>query len=371
MPTPNPLLRYATDEFVADGVTTDWEISFVGGYIAPEHVFAMSVVIDPATGLATDRQSHTVEIIASGPNSATARVAPAVANQRKLFIYRSTPVTEMLVNYVNGSIISRKNLNLSNDQLLKIIQEMIDNLNITSLTVDQQVGTIVDLTTLIQQIYNQVIELLESTGIIGVAPKVWAGAWEGEYEGVTDFPIPAADVTDAAFYDVYIDNLGMIPVTDYTVIIDEDNPANSAIRFTEPRPTGSKWFAVLRGFAKPYAGPPPISQVDLRVPVYNVDGGVFFADKDVEFGLVNLTASAGCVVTIRAASATNTIGTGSYISFLQTGGEVTIGSDAEVTLKVPVQCVAATRGLNATVTATCIDADNNIWLLSGDLAKEA
>ena len=44
MATPDPELRYATDVFDANGVQTDWEISFVGGYINPSHVYAMSGV---------------------------------------------------------------------------------------------------------------------------------------------------------------------------------------------------------------------------------------------------------------------------------------------------------------------------------------
>lgn len=373
MPTPDPLLRYATDSFPANGVTTDWEISFVGGYIDPEHVYAMSVVLDTETGLATDRTSHPVQIISESEDSSIARVTPAVAAGRTLYIYRSTPLQQMLVNYVAGSLISKKNLNLSNDQLLKIIQEMVDNLNITALTVDQQLGTIIDLEQLIQEIYQTVLELLEAGGIIGVEPKVWTGSWTGDNEGVTDFPIAGADVEQAAFYDVYVDQLGMVPEGDYTIIIDEDDPANSAIRFAEPAPNGSVWFAVLRGFAKPYSGPPPISLSSLRVPIITASGLVYFASNESEYALVNLTEAAGCEVTLREipAMGATRLGDGSYMSFMQGGGAVTVIGDAGVIINVPAGCLPATRGQYSVITATCLSADTNTWVLSGDLAKEA
>ena len=63
MAVPDPQLRYATDVFDANGVTTDWQISFTGGYIDPSHVYAMSGILDEETQLLTDRTSHTVEVL--------------------------------------------------------------------------------------------------------------------------------------------------------------------------------------------------------------------------------------------------------------------------------------------------------------------
>lgn len=372
MAVPDPQLRYATDVFDANGVTTDWQISFTGGYINPSHVYAMSGILDEETQLLTDRTPHSVVVLSEDDNASTVRVSPAVAAGRKLYIYRSTPVQQMLVDYVNGSIINKTNLNLSNDQLLKIIQEMFDSLNIATLTIDQQVGVVVDLSQLIQQIYLQVLELLAAGGIVSVAPRVWDGSWTGHQSGDTDFDMEGADISDAGFYDVYVNGIGMQPNVDYQVsLADEDSP--SYIRFTTVPAEGSVWFAVLRGFAKPYTGPTPITSLDLRVKVVAATGPIFYADKAVEYGLIRCTYGSPVTVTVNAipvvGDGETKMAAGSYFSVLQQGGPVSVVGDTDVTLLIPAGCLAATRGLNSTISLTCIDGDTNTWLLSGDLAK--
>ncbi|AHB12189.1 tail fiber protein [Xylella phage Prado] len=373
MAVPDPQLRYATDVFDANGVTTDWQISFTGGYIDPSHVYAMSGILDEETQLLTDRTSHTVEVLSEDENSSTVRVEPAVAAGRKLYIYRSTPVQQMLVDYVNGSIISKTNLNLSNDQLLKIIQEMFDSLNIATLSIDQQVGVVVDLNKIITEIYKEVLELLAAGGIVSVAPRVWSGSWTGDQADDTDFDMVGADVSGAGFYDVYVNGIGMQPDVDYQVTL-ADGTDPSFIRFATVPAEGSIWFAVLRGYAKPYTGPAPITATSLRVPIIPAEGPTYYADKATEYGLVRCTYAGGCTVNINlipeVGDGETKLASGSYFSVQQKAGPVVITGDAGVTLEVPAGCIAATRGTNSVVTATCIDGDTNTWLLSGDLAKE-
>ncbi|UUR56233.1 tail fiber protein [Xanthomonas phage pXoo2106] len=372
MAVPDPQLRYATDVFDADGATTDWQISFTGGYINPSHVYAMSGLMDEETQLLTDRTPHTVEVLSEDDDASTVRVSPAVAAGRKLYIYRSTPVQQMLVDYVNGSIISKTNLNLSNDQLLKIIQEMFDSLNIATLSIDQQIGVIVDLNEIIQNIYKQVTELLAAGGIVSVAPRVWSGAWTGDQVDDTDFDIVGADVSGAGFYDVYVNGIGMQPDVDYQVTL-ADSTDPSFIRFATVPAEGSIWFAVLRGYAKPYTGPTPITAASLRVPIIPAEGPTYYAEKATEYGLVRCTYAGGCAVNINlipeVGDGETKLASGSYFSVQQKAGPVVITGDVGVTLEVPVGCTAATRGTNSVVTATCIDGDTNTWLLSGDLAK--
>ncbi len=374
MAVPDPQLRYATDVFDADGVTTDWQISFTGGYINPSHVYAMSGLLGEETQLLTDRTPHTVEVLSEDDDASTVRVSPAVAAGRKLYIYRSTPVQQMLVDYVNGSIISKTNLNLSNDQLLKIIQEMFDSLNIATLSIDQQVGVIVDLNEIIQNIYKQVTELLSAGGIVSVAPRVWSGAWTGDQEEDDQFFIPGADVTQAGFYDVYANGLGLEPTVDYEIIVNTSNPAESAIRFAEVPAPGSIWFAVLRGYAKPYTGPQPVTALGLRLKVVEAVGPTFYADKAVEFGFIRCTNEAGCEVRVNAIPAVGDaevkMGAGSHFSIAQKGGPVIVTADPGVVIDIPGGCLAQTRAVNSVISLTCEDADTNTWTLSGDLAKE-
>lgn len=369
----DPQLRYATDVFDANGTQTDWQISFTGGYIDPSHVYAMSGLLDEETQLLTDRTAHTLQVLAEDNDTSTVRIEPAVAAGRKLYIYRSTPVQQMLVDYVNGSVLSKSNLNLSNDQLLKIIQEMFDSLNIATLSIDQQVGVVVDLNKIITEIYREVLELLAAGGIVSVAPRVWNGQWSGESGQDLEFLMPGADVGESGFYDVYVNGVGMQPGVDYEVTLGEDI-AETRIRFSEVPAPNSIWFAVLRGYAKPYTGPAPITQVDLRLKVIEADGPTYFVDKDSEYALIRCTFPDGATVTVNSIPAVgdplNKLGAGSYLSIQQCAGPVTLVPPAGAAFEVPAGCAARPRGVNSVVSLTCIDPDTGTWLLSGDLAKE-
>ena len=363
----DPQLRYATHTEVADGVKTDFEINFVGGYINPTHVLAVSVVVDEATGLTTDRQVHLTEIISSSGNAATVRIAPAVEAGRTVVIFRSTPKMAMLVQYLNGSILSKENLDLANKQLLMLIQEMLDNHNENSLTLREVVDHTIDLSNLIEEIYEEVLRLLSSGGIISVEPRLWTGVGDGE---TLDWPLVGADVADAGFYDTYVAGMGVIPNEDFSILT-TDSPEDTMIHFETPVPDGVVWFTVLRGYAKPYAGPPPV--VSLDIPVHDAEGPTFHVDEAVRWGLVRAGHPDGCEFTLKAINPLNEnrLNTGSYVSFCQkTFGPVTVVGDPGVTLSVPAGCLPQTRAQNSIITATCEDADSNLWILSGDLAQD-
>lgn len=370
MATPNSGVRYATDVFDANGTQTDWQISFIGGYIDATHVYAYSQRLDPATGLLTDRQDHAVEVLAEDDDSSTVRIAPAVGAGRKLFIFRSTPVMKMLVDYVNGSIINKSNLNLANDQLLKIIQEMLDTVNFTNLSVDQQLDIVIDLDKLVREVYEEVLKLIAAGGIISVSPRVWT--WTTE-SGTTDYLMPGADVDSAGMYDTYMEGSGLIPDTDYTVELIDGDLTQSTLRLLFDPPEGAVLFTVLRGFAQPYQGAPPATIADLRTPVINVTGGVYFPTLETDRALVKCWSDAGTNISVgpipEAGSAASKLGTGSYFTVRQKGiGQVLITPEAGVTVEYPSDCLARTRTAGSAITLTCEDAENNIWLLTGDMA---
>ena len=176
---------------------------------------------------------------------------------------------------------------------------------------------------------------------------------------------------DAGFYDTYVAGLGVIPNTDYAILT-SDTPEDTLIHFEEAPGDGVVCFTVLRGYAKPYTGPAPITSMD--IPIYDTELALFFADEAVRWGLVRCTNGDGCEVAIKEIDPLNEnrLRDGSYFSFVQRGvGPVTIVADSvDVTINVPAGCIAQTRAYNSTITATCEDADSNIWLLSGDLAQE-
>ena len=357
--------RYATDSYETDGIQTDWNISFSGGYISEAHVGAYSVVVDAETGLETDRTEHTLTFL----SETVVRITPAVPANRKLYLYRDTPKTDIMVSFVNGKVLNKANLDLANRQAIFGIAEIVDALSAARIAVDQQSGNIVNLSEIIQEVYETVLALLAEGGIVSVTPRVWAFEFNGED---TDYPMPGADVGDPGFYDTYVSGAGLNPLSDYTVILGED-VADSVIRFTEAPPLGQTGFAVLRGWAKPYTGPSPVT--DLRIPVIPFSGTAYFAGKESEFSLVVCSSASNVQFNVKEISPTggaSELRTGSYLSVRQAGsGQVSLISETpEVTIIAPTGYQAATRALGSTVSLVCESAETNVWSVTGDLAQE-
>lgn len=116
MPT-IPNVKYATFDGVGDGVQTQWEFNFSGGYISQDHV--KGYVTDATTGLSTDLVLSWV-----GPN--TVQVVPAVPDGDSIVIYRDTPKGAPLVDYTEGSIINERNLDITAQQAVFVAAEMVD-----------------------------------------------------------------------------------------------------------------------------------------------------------------------------------------------------------------------------------------------------
>ena len=358
----DPSFRYAVDTYDTDGVQTDWNVSFSGGYINEAHVGAYSVVVDPETELETDRIEHTLVFL----SATVVRISPAIADGRKLYIYRDTPKTDIMVSFVNGKVLNKANLDLANRQAIFGIAEIVDALAAARIVVDQQTGNIINLQQIINQVYEEVLELLAAGGIVSVAPRVWTFEFNGDD---ATFAIPGADVEAPGFYDVYVSGAGLQPVAEYTVEIAEDT-ADSTMTFSTVHADGLTGFAVLRGYAKPYVGAPPVT--DLRLPVVDVPGTTYFVDKPAEFAVLRCSNSAGCAVTVKTippgASPEDAMSVGSYFSVTQRGaGQVELLEDTGVTLILPDGLVAKTRAVGSTISAYCDNAESNTWVVAGDL----
>lgn len=372
----DPNYRYATQTWEADGVRTQYDIAFDGGYIRQSDVVAFSVLVDEATGLTTDRQIHPVVFLSeavdpdSGWKTAQVQITPAVAAGRRVVIFRSTEKSAALVRYMNGSVLTKKNLDLANDQSTFAIAEIMDGLNAARIDITAQVQEVIDMNTLVQELYEQIIELLAAGGIVSVAPRVWFGTGDGEG---TDFPLVGADVDGSGFYDTYVGGVGKEPSTDYAIIMGA-TVADTLIRFTTPPADGVRWFTVLRGYAKPYTGPQPV--VSLSAPVIDVPDTQYFIGKESEYALLralNDTAATFYVKEIPiSGDPTTKLGDGSYVSIAQRGAaQVLVAPDtAEVNLIVPAGYLPRTRALNSVISLTCEYGDGNAWIVSGDLAKE-
>ena len=372
----DPNYRYATQTWEADGERTQYDIAFDGGYIRQSDVVAFSVLVDPDTGLTTGRQIHPVVFLSESINTDTewktaqVQITPAIPAGRRVVIFRSTEKSAALVNYTNGSILTEKNLDLANDQSVFGIAEIMDGLNAARIDINAQVHEVIDMNQTIKELYEKIIELLAAGGIVSVTPRVWFGTGDGEG---TDFPLVGADVDGSGFYDTYINGVGMEPGKDYAIIMG-DTVADTLIRFTVPPADGVRWFTVLRGYAKPYAGPPPV--VSLSTPVIDVPGPQYFIGKESEYALLRSLNDTEATFFVKeipiSGDPTSKLGDGSYVSIAQRGAaQVVIEPDnAEVQLIVPTGHKPCTRALNSVISITCEYGDGNAWIVSGDLAKE-
>lgn len=369
----DPNYRYAEATFEGDGATLQFTFAFDGGYIRQSDVVGYTVVIDPGTGLpdGTTRTPVALTFVSEGPTNSTVSVATPIPVGTRLVIYRSTEKSKPLVAYANNSRLTNANLDLANKQAIFGIAEIMDGLNDSSLKLGQAVNEIIDTKTLVDYVYNQVIELLNASGIIGVKPLVWSFVGNGSD---TDFPIAGADLNDASFYDAYVSRLGQEPVVDFVILPSDAGGNPYAIRFAAPPANGAVGFVILRGSAKPYAGGAPVTEQDLRSKMIGVSSTAYFVDKAAEFGVLRCTSSSDTLVTINAVAAGAdpkvSMQTGSYFSATQRGsGQVTLAVDPGANLIVPAGCLPKTRGVNSTISAVCEDIDTNSWIVSGDLMK--
>lgn len=364
----DPTFRFATNVFDADGTDKVYDISFALGYIDGESVVAMSGVEDPTTKLLGDMKAHVVSFTDTPPGNRI-KVSPVPAAGRKLMVFRQTDISKLLVRFQDGKLQTGRNLDLNSTQLIMAIQEILDGLRNNNQIVEQQIGTIVDLNRIITDIYRQVLELLASGGIVSVTPKVWAGVWSAAEEtlGDTDFEIVGADVSDSGFYDTYIEGVGLEPGTDFSVALD----GVPKIRFARGDwPEGTRWFTILRGYAKPYTGPQPVTT--LAYPIIRSPATAYFVDQKDAFSVVLLNAQTAVTATLKLIPEVpgNKITTGTFITLVQRGGVVSLTSDPGVNLIIPGGTLARTRAMNSAMSLTCLDADANEWLVSGDLAKQ-
>lgn len=121
MPNPitDPGYRYATEHYPGDGVTTDFEFNFAGGYLEREHVTA------------SIREPNYLEIpipfnqlVFIGPNQL--RIPTACPVGKTLVIRRWTPKDLPMLDFVDGAILNEVNLNTITKQAIFSCAEMVD-----------------------------------------------------------------------------------------------------------------------------------------------------------------------------------------------------------------------------------------------------
>lgn len=217
----------------------------------------------------------------------------------------------------------------------------------------------------LRTLYLVIEQIQNGGGVVGVNPKYWEFTGNGED---TDFELPGSDVSDLLFYDVVVAGLSKEPYDEYTIVPASDG-SDFAVRFPAALANGVEGFVILRGYAKPYVGNPPVTT--LRIPIIDVDGTTFTADKSSEFSLLRTTNVNPCLLTIRQnAGDVFDWGDGSYFSVCQRGnGQARIVADTNVTLVVPSGFLPYTRTAGSIISAVCEYAEGDTWIISGDLAS--
>jgi hypothetical protein len=111
---------YATNRFTGDGMTTQFEFSFTGGYMDKAHVKAY--IEDTATKTRTPITVTPAMFV--GPYTLDLGIAAPVGSL--MVIYRDTPKDVPLVDFVNGSRITEANLDKVAQQAVFIGAEVYD-----------------------------------------------------------------------------------------------------------------------------------------------------------------------------------------------------------------------------------------------------
>lgn len=218
-------------------------------------------------------------------------------------------------------------------------------------------------------------QVIGGGGSVGVNPKTFEFEGDGEQ---TQFWMEGADIDSPEFYDTYIEMaagdrefIGQQPVVDYVIELDSAS-GGAWITFTAPPGDGVRGFTVLRGYARPYIGSPPMSWVDARTRIRVIDDG-HEPDIDDEFATLiyqhNMVDGEVLIQPTPPGAVDSKLYTGSYFSIQQEGvANVTVIGGAGVTIQQAADCLPRTRVQGSLITCTCIDGDLNRWAISGDMA---
>lgn len=221
------------------------------------------------------------------------------------------------------------------------------------------------------------------TGGVGVTPMSFLfqdDDGNGLADGVaTDFPIPQATIGDPSMYDVYFEQVvnagdfaGMRPGVDYSIIVGAD-PGDSVMRFAAAPAAGLRGFAVLRGYARPWAGDPPLTTTAMRRVL--LAGDNLLVDGAYENALVICQSNDPTTITIRVntGSASSDWRKGDFAPHFmvqQAGlGKVTVAIQAGGSVEPPEGFDLETRAQGAMI--SMVAGQDDAWSAGGDLLRLA
>jgi hypothetical protein len=208
----------------------------------------------------------------------------------------------------------------------------------------------------------------------GVTPKFWS--WKGNGED-RSFPLEGADVFDKLFYDTAME--ATPEARDFLVVKPNDfviregvDGSPPVIEFLIAPEENQEGFTTLRGYAKPWTGPPPITQVGPRI-ITSITANNTIIDRitaNNSLILINSPTPFNLRIRNKLGIADENWKNGDFFSVMQVGiGPVTVLMQDGDDLTPPVDFVTRTRGVNTVISATCFNADGDQWVSSGDLLR--
>jgi hypothetical protein len=107
---------YSINEFPGNGVQTNFDISFAGGYLSRSHVKAYVANSDKSTQVVTFEWIADFQV----------RMYPPIPTGQTLVVYRQTPIDTPLADFNDGAILTEDNLDLNARQAVFAIAEATD-----------------------------------------------------------------------------------------------------------------------------------------------------------------------------------------------------------------------------------------------------
>lgn len=135
-PIRTPGYRYSQSWHTGDGSTVLWNFSFAGvnpGYIQQDHVKVYAVL-----------NGERVAVPFTWETSSRIRVEPAIAAGVTFVIARETPKDAPLVDFINGALLTERNLDMQARQAIYAVAEMVDDFSEIRDDIEQLAAEAVD-----------------------------------------------------------------------------------------------------------------------------------------------------------------------------------------------------------------------------------
>lgn len=224
-------------------------------------------------------------------------------------------------------------------------------------------------------LWEYVEQVLGGGGVVGVTPLVFTFIGDGV---ITAIPIPGADVAEPSMYDTYIETaagnglwIGQRPGIDFGVTVDPLDTANSTMDFAVAPGNLVRGFSVLRGYARPYVGPTPITTVSPEIVFITTDTTIngTYRNKIIEVNEpVNVT------ITFRENTGDPSLDfkVGDSVGLRQRGaGKIIVAAEGAGTIEPPDDFQNQTRAVGSLIGVTCMDPATSRFMSSNDLLRNA